>query len=98
MPEEISPDRVDAAWRAFRESGHFPMTAGKEGNRSEIDLKPLVVNFLVNGEGLFITIIHGTGKGARPLDAASAILGTTFPPHRFSVKKLSTEFVPRQKG
>ncbi|HSL98866.1 MAG TPA: TIGR03936 family radical SAM-associated protein [Candidatus Limnocylindria bacterium] len=98
MPEEITPDRVDAAWRAFRESGHFPVTAGKEGKRSEIDLKPLVVNFLVNGEGLFITIIHGTGKGARPLDAASAILGTAFPPHRFSVKKLSTELVPRQKG
>lgn len=98
MPEEITPDRVDTAWSAFRESGHFPVTAGKEGSRSEIDLKPLVVNFLVNGEGLFITIIHGTGKGARPLDAASAILGTAFPPHRFTVKKMSTEFVPRQKG
>jgi radical SAM-linked protein len=98
MSEEITPDRAEAAWLAFRESGHFPVTAGKEGSRSEIDLKPLVVNFLVNGEGLFITIIHGTGKGARPLDAANAILGTAFPPHRFSVKKLSTEFVPRQKG
>jgi radical SAM family uncharacterized protein/radical SAM-linked protein len=98
MPEEITPDRGDAAWRAFRGAGHFPVTAGKEGSRSEIDLIPLVVNFLVNGEGLFITIIHGTGKGARPLDAASAILGTALPPHRFSVKKLSAEFEPRQKG
>jgi radical SAM family uncharacterized protein/radical SAM-linked protein len=98
MPEEITPDRVEAAWRTFRGSGHFPVMAGKEGSRSEIDLKPLVVNFLVNGEGLFITIIHGTGKGARPLDAASAILGTALPPNRFSVKKLSAEFEPRQKG
>ncbi len=97
-PEEIAPDRADAAWRAFRESGHFPMETGKVGSRSEIDLKSVVVNFLVNGEGLFITIIHGTGKGARPLDAASAILGTALPPHRFSVRKLSAEFVPRQKG
>ena len=98
MPEEITPERGDAAWRAFLGSGHFPVTAGKEGSRSEIDLKPLVVNFLVNGEGLFITIIHGTGKGARPLDAASAILGTSLSPHRFSVKKISAEFKPRQKG
>jgi hypothetical protein len=88
---------VEAAWRTFRASGGFPMVVEKERGRSEIDLKPLVTNFLVNGETLFITIIHGTGKGARPLDAAGAILGNALPPRRFSVKKLSADFIPRRK-
>ncbi len=98
MPEEITPDRVENAWRAFRASGSFPLTVEKGEGRSEIDLAPLVVNFLMNGEGLFITIIHGTGKGARPLDAAGAILGTSLPPRLYSVTKVSTDFVPRRKG
>jgi len=96
-PEEITPERVEAAWRTFHASGGFPMVVEKERGRSEIDLKPLVTNFLVNGEALFITIIHGTGKGARPLDAAGAILGNALPPRRFSVKKLSADFIPRRK-
>ena len=96
-PEEITPKRVEAAWRTFRASCGFPMVVEKERGRSEIDLKPLVTNFLVNGEALFITIIHGTGKGARPLDAAGAILGNALPPRRFSVKKLSANLIPRRK-
>jgi hypothetical protein len=62
-----------------------------------IDLKPLVSNFQVNGAGLFITIIHGTGKGIRPLDAASALLGVTLAPDRFHAKKTAAEPVPRRK-
>jgi len=97
MPEEITPERAEAAWRAFLDSREFPMTVTREGSRSEIDLKALVTNFLVNGDGFFITIVHGTGKGARPLDAAGTILGSSFAPDRFSAKKLSTELVPRRK-
>jgi radical SAM-linked protein len=97
MPEEITPERAEEAWQAFRASREFPMTVEKEGSRSEIDLKALVTNFLVNGEGFFITIVHGTGKGARPLDAAGTILGTLLPPDRFSAKKLSAELIPRRK-
>jgi radical SAM-linked protein len=97
MPEEITPDRVESAWRAFRASGRFPLTVEKGERRSEIDLKPLVDNFLVNGEGLFITIIHGTGKGSRPLDAAGAILGISLPTRLYSVTKVSADLVPRRK-
>jgi len=96
-PEEITPESVESAWLTFRASREFPMLVEKVKGRSEIDLKPLVTNFLVNGEALFITIIHGTGKGARPLDAAGAILGNALPPRRFSVKKLSADFIPRRK-
>jgi radical SAM-linked protein len=98
MPEEITPDRANATWRAFRASDGFPMTVGKEGSRSEIDLQSLVTNFLVNEDGLFITIVHGTGKGARPLDAAGAILGIALPARRFQAIKLSAELIPRRKG
>jgi hypothetical protein len=97
MPGEITPERADAAWLAFCDSREFPMTLARDGSRSEIDLKAVVTNFLLNGDGFFITIIHGTGKGARPLDAAGTILGSTFPPERFSAKKLSAELVPRRK-
>jgi radical SAM family uncharacterized protein/radical SAM-linked protein len=97
MPEEITPDRVESAWRAFRASGRFPLIMEKGERRSEIDLKPLVDNFLVNGEGLFITIIHGTGKGSRPLDAAGAILGISLPTRLYSVTKVSADLVPRRK-
>jgi radical SAM-linked protein len=97
MPEEITPERAEAAWRAFLDSREFPMTVTREGSRSEIDLKSLVTNFLVDGDGFFITIVHGTGKGARPLDAAGTILGSSFSPDRFSAKKLSAELVSRRK-
>ena len=97
MPEEIAPARVESAWRAFRESAEFPMVVEKEGSRSLVDLRPLVVDFQVNGDGLFITIIHGTGKGVRPLEAAGAILGTELPPRRFSARKISAEPVPRRR-
>jgi radical SAM-linked protein len=98
MPEEITPDRVEEAWRAVRASGTFPLMVVRGESRSEIDLIPMIVNFLMNGEGLFITIIHGTGKGVRPLDAAGAILGTSLPPHLYSVTKVSADLVPRRKG
>lgn len=96
MPAEITPDRAEAAWNGFRASGRFPLIVEKEGTRSEIDLKALVTNFLMNGDRLFITIVHGTGKGARPLDAAGAILGTSLPSFRFSPIKMSAELIPRR--
>jgi radical SAM-linked protein len=98
MPEEITPDRGNAAWHAFRASDGFSMIVEKEGNRSEINLQALVTNFLVNEDGLFITIVHGTGKGARPLDAAGAILGIALPARQFQAVKLSADLLPRRKG
>ncbi len=96
MPGEITPPLVEEAWRTFRASGEFPVVVEKEKGRIEIDLKPLVKDFRVNGEALFITIIHGTGKGVRPLDAAGAILRNILSPLRFTVKKLSADLVRRR--
>ena len=98
MPEQITPDRVSAAWRAFLASDGYPMIVEKEASRSEINLQSLVTNFLVNEDRLFITIVHGTGKGVRPLDAAEAILGIVLPPRRFRAIKLSADLMPRRKG
>jgi radical SAM-linked protein len=97
-PPELSPERVDAAWRTFAASEAFPMTAARDGREIHIDLKPLVSRMEMNGNGLFITIIHGTGRGARPLDAAAALLGFPLPPGRFAPAKVAAEFVPRRKG
>ncbi|HSL92912.1 MAG TPA: TIGR03936 family radical SAM-associated protein [Candidatus Limnocylindrales bacterium] len=96
-PEGVTADRASEAWAAFAASGAFPATVSREETRREIDLKPLVRNFLMNGDGLFITIIHGTGRGVRPLDAASALLGVALPPGRFLPKKIEAELVPRRK-
>jgi radical SAM-linked protein len=92
-----TPDGAAAAWRALEASETFPVSIPREDAFRTIDLKPLVSNFQVNGAGLFITIIHGTGKGIRPLDAASALLGVTLAPDRFHAKKTAAEPVPRRK-
>jgi hypothetical protein len=73
------------------------VTVTREETRLTIDLRALVSKFLMNGDRLFITIIHGTGRGIRPLDAASALLGVTLAPDRFLPKKIAAELVPRGK-
>jgi hypothetical protein len=94
---DVSPERVARAWEEFGASRAFPVAVMREDNRQEIDLKPLVSNFLMNGDALFITIIHGTGRGVRPLDAASGILGVALAADRFAAKKITAELVPRKK-
>jgi hypothetical protein len=61
-----------------------------------VDLKPLVADFGVNPDGIFITILQGTGKGIRPLEAASALLGVPLHPDRFIARKVSAEFRSRR--
>ncbi len=97
MPEAITADAGKRAWRAFLARGEYPLAVEREGGRSQIDLAPLVADFLVNEDAVFITIVQGTGKGVRPLDAAAAILGTGLPPGRFSATKVSVELIPRRK-
>ncbi len=97
LPGEVSPERVARAWEGFQASRAFPVAVMREDDRQEIDLKPLVSNFLMNDDALFITIIHGTGRGVRPLDASSGILGVALPADRFVPRKITAELVPRRK-
>jgi radical SAM-linked protein len=97
FPEEATSGRAAEAWETFAASGSFPVTVTREETRLTIDLRALVSKFLMNGDRLFITIIHGTGRGIRPLDAASALLGVTLAPDRFLPKKIAAELVPRGK-
>jgi radical SAM-linked protein len=97
FPEEATPGRAAEALERLAASGTFPVEVSREESRLSIDIKPLVSNFMMNDEGLFITIIHGTGKGIRPLDAASALLGVTLAPGGFLLKKIAAEPVPRGK-
>ena len=97
FPKEATPGRAVEAWEKLAASGTFPAEVLREETRLAVDLKPLVSKFLMNGDGLFITIIHGTGRGVRPLDAASALLGMTLAPASFATKKIAAEPVPRRK-
>jgi radical SAM family uncharacterized protein/radical SAM-linked protein len=97
FPKEATPSGAAEAWEKLAASESFPVEVMREETRLTIDIKPLVAKFLMNGDGLFITIIHGTGRGVRPLDAVSALLGTTFAAGRFLVKKIAAEPVPRRK-
>jgi len=98
LPEEAGPEGAARALAALRRGEARPVVLEREGRTASVDLAPLVANFHVNGDGLFITIIQGTGRGVRPLDAASALLGVALPPDRFAIKKISTALVPRRKG
>jgi radical SAM family uncharacterized protein/radical SAM-linked protein len=97
FPKEATPSGAAEAWEKLAASESFPVDVTREETRLTIDIKPLVTKFLMNGDGLFITIIHGTGRGVRPLDAVSALLGTTFAADRFLMKKIAAEPVPRRK-
>ena len=98
FPEGVDPENAARALAALRTAEAHPVALEREGRSTTVDLKPLVPNFHVIGEALFITIIQGTGKGVRPLDAASALLGAALPPDRVTTTKMSTAFVPRRKG
>jgi radical SAM-linked protein len=97
FPKEATPGRAAEAWEKLAASGTFPVEVSREETRLALDIKPLVSKFLMNGDGLFITIIHGTGRGVRPLDAASALLGVTLASGSFFTKKIAAEPVPRRK-
>ncbi len=98
LPEGAGPENAARAVAGLRAAEAYPLAAERDGRAAGVDLKPLVRNFHVNGDGLFITIVHGPGRGVRPLEAASALLGVALPPDRFLTKKMSTALVPRRKG
>ncbi len=95
-PEDLRPADVDRAWNAFLASPSFPLSSGRDGRTVEVDIRGLVTSLRVNGGGLSVTIIPGTGRGVRPLDAARAILGIPLPPDGVLVRKVEAELVPRR--
>jgi len=97
LPEEASPSRAAERFAAFRAAEAFPVALVRESQVTELDLKPLVEDFRVNDEGIFIRIIQGTGKGVRPVEAAAAILGIPLAPDRLVVRKESAELIPRRE-
>src|SRR3990170_4762442 len=98
FPEGVTPGSAAQAWERLSSSEAFPVAVEREGKRSETDIRRIVTGFFLKEGWLSITIVHGSGKGIRPLDAASALLGVALPPERFAVKKLSADPVPRGKG
>ena len=96
LPEEVTPGRVEERLAAFRASDRHTLVLTREDRTSEIDLKPIVRTFGVNPDGISITIIQGTGKGVRPLEAAASLLGVRLPPERFIPRKVSAELIPRR--
>jgi radical SAM-linked protein len=98
FPCALDAAAVSAARAAFLAAETVPLASEKDGKRSEVDLRKLVADFGMNGEALSITIVHGTGKGVRPLDALSALLGVELPPARYSTRKVSAEPRPRMKA
>ena len=98
FPEGVTPGSAAQAWERLSSSEAFPVAVEREGRRSETDIRRIVTGFFLKEGWLSITIVHGSGKGIRPLDAASALLGVALPPERFAVKKLSADPVPRGKG
>jgi hypothetical protein len=72
------------------------MVLVRENQVSELDLKPLVSDFGVNEEGIFITILQGTGKGVRPQEAAASLLGIPLPPGTLTPRKVSADLRTRR--
>jgi radical SAM-linked protein len=98
LPEEVTPALAAARLAAYRASDRHPLFLVREGKVSELDLKPIVPTFGVNEEGISITIIQGTGKGVRPLEAAASLLGVPLPPERFIPRKVSAELIHRRES
>jgi len=96
LPGEVTPALAAERLAAFRASDRHPLVLTREDRTSEIDLKPIVRTFGVNPEGISITIIQGTGKGVRPLEAAASLLGVALSPERFIPRKVSAELIPRR--
>src|SRR5512143_3837691 len=95
LPEEVTPERAAERLAAFRAADRHPLVLTREDRTSEIDLKPIVRTFGVNPDGISITIIQGTGKGVRPLEAAASLLGVPLSPERFIPRKVSAELISR---
>ncbi|HEY5995809.1 MAG TPA: TIGR03936 family radical SAM-associated protein, partial [Candidatus Deferrimicrobiaceae bacterium] len=98
FPEGLDASTVAAARAGFLAAETIPLVSEKEGKRSEVDLRKLVADFGFDDNVLSITIVHGTGKGVRPLDAVSALLGIALPPSHYSTRKVSAEPRPRLKA
>ena len=96
LPEEITPGRAEERLAAFRASDRHLLVLTREDRTSEIDLKPIVRTFGVNPDGISITILQGTGKGVRPLEAAASLLGVPLSPERFIPGKVSAELIRRR--
>src|SRR5512143_1322294 len=96
LPEEVTRGRAEERLAAFHASDSHPLVLTREEKTSEIDLKPIVRTFEVNPEGISITIIQGTGKGVRPLEAAASLLGVPLSPERFIPRKVSAELILRR--
>jgi radical SAM-linked protein len=96
FPENLTPECAAEALAAFRAAQEVRMTLVRENQAAEVDLRPIVRDFHVNPDGIFITIMQGTGKGVRPLEAAAHLLGIPLPPERYALRKVSAELVPRQ--
>jgi radical SAM-linked protein len=96
LPKEVTPELAEERLAAFRASDRHLLVLTREDRTSEIDLKPVVRTFGVNQDGISITIIQGTGKGVRPLEAAASLLGVPLSPERFLPRKVSAGLIPRR--
>jgi len=96
LPGELTPERAAARLAEFTAAPQVRMPLLRESQVSEVDLRPIVRNFGVNEDGIFITIIQGTGKGVRPLEAAAHLLSVALAPERFAPVKISAELLPRR--
>ncbi|MBI5905261.1 MAG: DUF2344 domain-containing protein [Deltaproteobacteria bacterium] len=98
LPAEAGKESAARRFADFLASDRHPMTLVREAQVqvSEVDLRPLVTDFGVNAEGIFITIIQGTGKGVRPVEAAASLLGAPLPADRFIPRKVSAELLHRR--
>ena len=87
LPEEVTKELAAERLAAFRAADRHPLVLTREDRTSEIDLKPIVRTFGVNPDGISITIIQGTGKGVRPLEAAASLLGVPLLPRTVHPEK-----------
>jgi len=96
FPKEVTPEYAAKQFADLRAAERFPLVLVRESQVAEVDLRPLVDDFRVNDGAIFIRIIQGTGKGVRPTEAVSAILGITMPPETLVIRKESAELTPRR--
>jgi len=96
LPEGVTAERARERLAAFRAASLHPMVLVRESQVSELDLKPLVSDFGVNEEGIFITILQGTGRGVRPQEAAASLLGIPLPPGTLTPRKVSADLRTRR--
>ncbi|MCL2103390.1 MAG: TIGR03936 family radical SAM-associated protein, partial [Syntrophorhabdaceae bacterium] len=96
FPEGITPESAAELFAAFRAAERFPLTLVRESQATEVDIRPLVCDLRVNDGAIFIKIIQGAGKGVRPPEAVSAILGVAMLPETLIIRKESAELALRR--